>query len=114
MLLLWVLYIAAGSIVRDDFGGGAAGSMALRWYLMAVLYAGASWLAVRRGLPAWMRRLAVFSLLLGAHACLQGAWAASGDAPVDWPDWLVLCLCSVLSAAARWPQARIPRDSSTS
>lgn len=111
VVLVWVLQLAAGTVVSGDFGADAA---SLRWYGLAALYAGASWLACQETLPAWLRRLATFNLLLCAHACLQSAYAADAASRTGWPDWLVLGLCCVLGAALRWPGAAHDSCSSSS
>lgn len=113
-VLLWVLQLAAGAIVRGEFGAEAAGQPQLHWYLLAVLYAGASWLAGQGGAPVWLRRLAALNLLLCAHACLQRVDALDAAGPLGWPDWLALGLGCLLSAALRWPRAGAARGSSSS
>ncbi|WP_114470194.1 hypothetical protein [Pseudorhodoferax soli] len=115
IVLLLVLHTAAATILGGTF---EADPSALRWYLMACLYTGASWLASPHVASRTIRRLAGLNLLLGAHACLRSAYAAgtavSAPSTLVWWAWLVLSLCFVLSAVARWPWARLPHDSSSS
>lgn len=105
LVLLGLLYRAAGAIVRGEFGADATGQPQLHWYLLAMLYAGACWLAGQDGAPLGLRRLAALSLLLCAHACLQRVDAPAASGLPGWPDWLGLGLGCLVSAALRWPRA---------
>lgn len=115
--LLWVVGISSSSILNNDYGDAVSGGPAVRWYLMAALYAGASWIARSAPASSVFRCFACINLLLVAHACFQSAYRGYAEAlassPVAWFDWLILGLCSAGSAASRWILRNENIDSST-
>jgi len=119
LALLWVVVVASTSVVNGNYGSAADdGWGVLQWYVLAALYAGASWLADAVPRSSFWRWAPSGGLLLGAYVCLRHAHGtnsflpAAAVSPISWQDWAVLGLCFFASAAARWMLPDPPSSSS--